>query len=128
MNHLVHDRVLHMTFGEESILTQEDTVFGREASGARWRTGMALNGIGGEGTSCDLEMFQHENHGRTYRHKEIRSDCKPKAVFTHLGYQLLVIKLFFHFSHNVQSPASRLALSLASLATFSSGDKPKPVN
>lgn len=43
-------------------------------------------------------------------------------------YELLVIRLFFHFSHDDQSPASRSALSLASLATFSSGDRPKPVN
>lgn len=43
-------------------------------------------------------------------------------------YELLVIKLFFHFSHDDQSPASRSALSLSSRATFSSGDRPKPVN
>ncbi len=63
MDHLMYQRILHMLFTEEAILTEKDAVRGRKSSGAIWRTGVTLDGGRGEGAGGEGEVFEHEEHG-----------------------------------------------------------------
>ena len=67
MNHLVHNRVLHMLLAEESVLTQKNSMFWMKPPRSGGWTGMALNRCGRKWASRQSQVFRHEDYSGTWK-------------------------------------------------------------
>lgn len=76
---LMRESIFHVLLTKVTVLAEEDTVIGREASRCRLGARVALYRRGIEWTSCAFEMLQHKHDHRACDQFEA-SSCLTEAT------------------------------------------------